>query len=80
MLWCGDHCCILKGERSFLMIGPKVSEDVKTQYDFVLSTEIDGLRVCSTESNKMLRLLPAAYLNAYSTLYSKLSEEIKPSA
>jgi len=29
MLWCGDHCCILSGEKSFLMIGPNVSEDVK---------------------------------------------------
>lgn len=58
MLWCGDDCCILKGERSFLMIGPKVSEDVKIKCDFVVSTEIDGLRVCTSESNMMLRLLP----------------------
>lgn len=60
------------------MIGPKVSEDIKLQEDYVLSTEVDGLRILTRRSNKMLRLLPMSYLNTFPNIFLKYSEEIKP--
>lgn len=60
MIWCGDHCCVLQviGGKSFLMIGPGVSRNVEMKHDCVISTEIDGMRVLTNNSNKLLRMIP----------------------
>lgn len=58
------------------MMGPNVSEIINLQEDYVLSTEVDGLRVLTKSSNKMLRLIPSSYLNIYFPMNN--SEEIKP--
>lgn len=51
------------------MIGPNVSENVDMKEEFVLSTEVDGLRVLTKKSNMMLRSIPPSFLNVYSHLY-----------
>lgn len=47
------------------MIGPDVSEIIQLNEDFILSCEIDGIRIVTKKSDKMLRSLPDSFLNAY---------------
>lgn len=46
-------------------MGPDVTELVELNEDFVLSREIDGIRVITKQSSKMLRRLPDSFLNVF---------------
>ncbi|KAL4451003.1 hypothetical protein ABPG74_021325 [Tetrahymena malaccensis] len=79
MMWCGDDCCVLQIDQSILMIGPDVTELIEIKEDFIMSKEVDGIRIVTKKGDKLLRSLPDAFLNVYPEYISNWDQQ-KPAA
>ncbi|EGR34044.1 hypothetical protein IMG5_026090 [Ichthyophthirius multifiliis] len=71
LIWCGNDCCVIKFNEGIILVESKDQERIKINDFFILSKEIDGIKIITKKQIRFLRKIPECHLNVFNDFSSK---------